>query len=373
MARAMKESELRICMPSMRNFRKVAYQGSLYEAQDVLAETCDVDMICLEPGRGFFIKEKWQRRMIWRDRTRKVAGLNPGLKPVHLDRRYDLFIAVCQSYWDLLSLNAIKGWKEKCQTSICWMDELWAASVPEFKNWLHLLNQFDHVFLNLNGSVKAVEDALGRSCRWLPIGVDAIRFTPYPRPPARVIDVYSLGRKWPDVHRKLLDLTETKGLFYIYDTVNVNETVLPDHRQHRALIANLAKRSRFFLVAPAKMDDPLDSGGQSEVGSRYFEGAAAGAVLIGKAPASNSFSQLFGWPDAVIDIEIDGSNLEATLSGLANSPERSSEIGRRNARESLLRHDWGYRWQELLQAAGVGPTPGLTKRTARLRKLAEAS
>lgn len=367
------EREPRICVPSLRNFRKVAYQGCLYEAQDVLSDICDVDLICLEPDKGFAFKEKWQRRLIWRDTTKKLATLNPGLKPVKLTRQYDLFIAVCQSYWDLLCMNAVKGWKENCRASVCWMDELWAAWVPDFKNWLHLLNRFDHVFLNLKGSVRAVEEALGRECHWLPTGVDAIRFSPCPRPPARVIDVYSLGRKWEGVHRSLLDLVASQGLFYIYDTVNVNDTVLPDHRQHRDLIANLAKRSRFFLVAPAKMNDPSDSGGQREVGSRYFEGAASGAVLIGKSPGSESFDRLFGWKDAVIDIEIDGSDLAPTLEGLMRSPDRLSEISRRNSKESLLRHDWLYRWKEILEIAGVKPGQGMATREERLRQLADSA
>jgi hypothetical protein len=354
----------------MRNFRQVAYQGGLYEAQDVLAETNDVDLIGLEPDRGFAFKERWQRQLIWRDWTKKLATLNPGIRPVKLTRQYDLFIAVCQSYWDLLCLNAVKGWKDNCRISVCWMDELWAAWVPRFKNWLHLLNRFDHIFLNLKGSVRPVEEALGRKCHWLPTGVDAIRFSPRPHLPARVIDVYSLGRKWEGIHRSLLDLVEKRGLFYIYDTLNVNDTVLPDHKQHRTLIANLAKRSRFFMVAPAKMNDPQDSGGQSEVGSRYFEGAAAGAVLIGKAPESESFGQLFGWEDSVIDLRIDGSDIVDRLDRLTRIPEKFDEISRRNARESLLRHDWLYRWKDILRISGIEASPGMKKREDRLHQLA---
>jgi hypothetical protein len=365
------EVEPRICVPSMRNFRKVAYQGCLYEAQDVLAEICDADMICLEPGKGFSFKENWQRRLIWRDRTKKVATLNPGLKPVRLTRTYDLFVAVCQSYWDLLSLNAIKNWKENSRLSVCWMDELWAEWVPKFKNWLHLLNRFDHVFLNLRGTVRPVEEALRRKCHWLPTGVDTIRFSPYPHPPARVIDVYSLGRKWEGVHQSLLKRTAGNRIFYIYDTLNVNDTTLPDHRQHRDLIGNLAKRSRFFTVAPAKMNAPTDRGGQSEVGSRYFEGAAAGAVLIGSAPASESFEMLFGWEDSLFEINTDGSDILETLDNLIKSPERMAESGRRNAVESLLRHDWVYRWEAVFKTAGMNISPGMERRKENLRRLAK--
>ena len=81
-------------MPSWRKFRKLAYQGGLYEAQDVFAEVDDVDLICPTPGRGFQYREPLQKWMMWRDVSRKLASVNPGLQPVKLDRDYDVFVAV---------------------------------------------------------------------------------------------------------------------------------------------------------------------------------------------------------------------------------------------------------------------------------------
>jgi len=358
-------------MPSWRNFRKIAYLGGLYEAEDVLVASDDVDLICLDPGPHYRFRESWLRRILWKDATKKLAFLNPGLRTVRLDRDYDLFVAVCQSWWDLLSLNAIKGWKERCRTSVCWMDEMWAAWVPRYKNWLHLMNQFDHVVLNLQGSVTAVETALGRPCHWVPHGVDVVRFSPYPAPPERVIDVYSIGRRWEGVHEALLRRAEQKGIFYVYDTVSVNDTVMRDFHAHRDFIANMAKRSRTFMVAPAKMDHPTETDGQDEVGSRYLEGSAAGCVLIGKKPSGESFQRLFGWPDSVIEIETDGTDIDDVLSELSARPGRAEDISRRNATESLLRHDWVYRWREILRIAGLKPKPSLEAREQRLAQLAE--
>jgi hypothetical protein len=96
------------------------------------------------------------------------------------------------------------------------------------------------------------------------------------------------------------------GIFYVYDTTSLSDADTLDHREHRDLVASLAKRSRFFLVAPAKMDASGECQGQSEIGSRYYEGAAAGAVLIGSKPDGDPFQELFGWPDAVVDINADG-------------------------------------------------------------------
>jgi hypothetical protein len=45
-------------------------------------------------------------------------------------------------------------------------------------------------------------------------------------------------------------------------------------------------------------------------------------------------------------------------------------IGRRNAAEALLRHDWVYRWKEILRIAGLAPSPEMDARERRLKELA---
>jgi spore maturation protein CgeB len=360
----------RICMPSWRKFKKYAFQGALYEAQDVLLEVDDVDLICPEPGWGYGFLEGWQKRLVWKDVTKRLVYLNPGLRPIHLKRDYDLFVTVCQSWWDILYLNAIKGVKDHCKTSICWFDELWAKWIPDYGFWLHALNQFDYVVVALEGSVNALEKALGRSCHWMPGAVDAVRFSPYPNPPPRVIDVYSIGRRREELHHSLLKMAEEGEIFYIYDTFPASMAHPPDHRQHRDLLANISKRSRFFVVGPAKIGCPDDARGQIEIGSRYFEGAASGAVMIGEAALCESFNQLFGWENSVIEIKADGSDVGDILRALSAQPAQLREMGQRNAREVLLRHDWVYRWKQILAIAGVNPSPAMERRENQLRKLA---
>jgi len=361
----------RICCPSWRNFRKVVFRGAVYEAQDVLAEIDAVDVISPEARPGFALRDEAQKKLVWLDFTRVLPTLNPGLGAIRLGRNYDLFVAFCQNWTDLLALNAIKGWKGKCGTSVCWIDEMWAAWIPRYKNWIHLLDRFDHVAVTFKGSVSALERALGRPCHWIPHAVDALRFTPYPDPPARVVDVYSIGRRWDGAHRAFLDLAAKNGLLYVYDTTRLSDTDTLDDREHRDLVAALAKRSRFFVVAPAKMDTLDESRGQSELGSRYYEGTAAGAVLIGREPASDSARELFGWPDSVVAIAPDGSDAARVIAGLLRQPERMAGISRRNAREALLRHDWAYRWEKILSLAGLEPLPALEARKGRLNELAK--
>jgi hypothetical protein len=363
----------RICMLTARGFKKKAFYCAQYEAQDVLLDVDDVDLIHLEPGRGYKFKEAWQRRLLFRDVTRKLIFANPGLHKVRLDQEYDLFLVMCQMEHDFLDISAIEGWQDHCKTSVCWISEMWAARIPLCKYWIHSLRRFDHVFVSARDSVAALSDAIGRPCRWLPDAVDTLRFTPFPNPPARVIDVYSIGRRRKEIHRALLEATGGTDIFYVYDTFAGSMCDVLNYREHRNFFSNMAKRSRFFVVAPAKVGIAAETGGQIEIGARYYEGASAGAVMIGEAPECEAFRELFPWQDAVISLQADGSDVQKVLSSLEAEPERISAISRRNAAEALVRHDWVYRWKEILRVAGIEPSRRMKLREQRLRDLAEFS
>ena len=367
---------MRICMPTFRSISREAFQCGLYEAQDVLAEASDADLINLQPDRGFRIRDRWQRRLLFRfpGVSSGLASMNPGLQRERLTRDYDLFIAVCQNAWDLLYINAVDGWKERCGSSICWLDEIREADIPASRDLLRGLRRFDHVFLNNQDTVGPLSKFLGRQCHHLPRGIDVLRFSPFPNRPARSIDVYSIGRRWEGVHRALLRSASMGERFYAYDSYEGMSKMKPiDHKQHRELFGNMAKRSKYFLVSPGKMDRPDETRGQVDVGFRYFEGAAAGAVLIGQAADCEAFRDLFPWPDAVVEIKPDGSDTLRVLADLDANPARLSTISLRNAVESMLRHDWVYRWKQIFQISGVEPSPGMMAREALLKRLADAA
>jgi hypothetical protein len=124
------------------------------------------------------------------------------------------------------------------------------------------------------------------------------------------------------------------------------------------------------MVAPGKVSSVAETQGQSEIGHRYYEGAAAGAVMIGQSPSGETFRQMFPWPDAVIPIQPDGSDVLEVLAELASDPARVSAAAQRNAEGALLHHDWVYRWRELLKTAGFKPSTGMVSRERQLKALA---
>jgi hypothetical protein len=160
------------------------------------------------------------------------------------------------------------------------------------------------------------------------------------------------------------------GLFYLHDTIGGSQAI--NSKQHRALFANVNKRSRYFIVNPGAIDEPERRGNQIEIGNRYFEGAASGAIMIGQRPENDEFERLFNWPDAVIQLPYNSCDIDMIIKNLNIDPERQDKIRRTGVVQALMRHDWVYRWEGVLKTVGLEPMHGALERRECLMKLAKS-
>jgi hypothetical protein len=55
---------------------------------------------------------------------------------------------------------------------------------------------------------------------------------------------------------------------------------------------------------------------------------------------------------------------------LEAQPQRLAQIRRNNVTNSLLRHDWAYRWRAILDYVGLSVTETLVEREAQLNSVA---
>jgi hypothetical protein len=339
-----------------------------YEFEDVIREIDDVMMVTPERPSLF----GWRNRLSNRLAMASRATLNPGLDRTNVDRDYDLFLAIVGFPKDLSSLQAIPDWRCRSRCGICLVEELWPGQLKQFRGYAKLLDKFDHVLTYCNFTLEALRGVVDTGCLYLPPGVDAIRFCPYPEPAPRSIYVYSMGRRSPVIHEELLRHCERERLWYVHDSINIHQPKQTDDlRSHRNLIANMAKRSRYFTANVGKIDNRFESGGSEEVGPRFFEGAAAGAVMFGRPPDTEIFQSLFDWPDSVVHVPFDSAGAPAVLAELDGQPARLARIQRDNIVNSLQRHDWLYRWRTLLKLAGLEATPAFYQRESQLQQLAE--
>jgi hypothetical protein len=356
----------RVYILSHRNLKRDLARCVGYEFEDVICQIDDVEMLAPTAHKLFKFTEKIANQLA---RSSIRTSTNPGVSGSKLCGTYELFMMFCQNPRDLLTLNALKGWRQHCKKAVCWLEELWAADLRNLQGYLKLLSQFDCIVLGCIGTIQYLQKALKQPCFYMPAGVDAIRFCPYPNPPDRCVDVYSMGRRSPVIHQSLLKMAERKQIFYMYDTMHAAGTLYPN--QHRKLIANIAKRSRYFISYPAKINQPFETHGQQEIGPRYFEGAAAGTVMLGQAPANPGFQEYFDWPNVVITVPFDDPNITKILDELDTQPRWLRQIRRDNVTNCLLRHDWAYRYKTILDAIELQPKPALNARLEHLNELAE--
>jgi hypothetical protein len=355
----------RVLIFSLRNiFRKALFRCPHYEFEDVI---CKIDSaVLLAPEiNPSSARSTFATRLAYHT----PIALNPGIQRPPAQIPYDIFFTICGWPQDLIMANAVRNLKDTCRTSVCLVDELWLKDIVRYRHLLRILATFDVVMLYYSQTVKPLSEQIGRRCVFLPPGVDAILFCPYPNPPKRVIDVCSIGRRSEVTHQRLLRMVRESGLFYLHDSIAGSQAI--NSKEHRTLLANIAKRSRYFIVNRGKVDEPDATGNQIEIGNRYFEGAASGAIMVGERPKSEEFERLFDWPEAVTQVAYDPCDIDMVIKNLDGDPERQDRIRRTSVGQSLMRHDWVHRWETILKTVDLKPMQGVLERKERLRKLAE--
>jgi len=365
-----------VLLLSMRRLATLVGYCVSYEFEDVVAEVTGADRVDVG-GRSSL---EWSRRAYKLTRlatgSRRLArGVAPRPSTVRLERDYDLFLAVFNHPYELFALAAVPEWRDRSRAAVCFVNEAWRGELPRYL--LELLAPFDHVFAGVYDAVGDVARIAGRPCTYLPLGTDVARFAPWPRPPGRSIDVCNIGRRSPVTHEAMMRLARERRIFYYYDTVVASGAggrhrtfSVADAAEHRGLLASLLQRSRYFIANRARVNEPEYAGGRDEISSRFYEGAAAGAVMLGEPPRDDEFRRQFDWPDAVIPLPFDSPDVAGVIARLDEDPGRLARIRRDGVRNAALRHDWVHRLRTIYQAAGLPPTEAMREREARLVAMA---
>jgi hypothetical protein len=305
--------------------------------------------------------------------ARRVAPC-PRSKVV-LARDFELFFPMFNHAYELYSLATIPNWRQRCRKAACFITEVWSDMLPEYL--IELLSAFDHVFVGTHHSVQELARITGRPCTYLPLAVDVLRFAPASLDQPRPINVCYIGRRSPVTHQALLDEAELQQSFYYYDTVAAsgadlkNRTFRTDSpHEHRGLLATLLKHSRYYIANRSYVNRPEFTAGREEISPRFYEGAAAGTVMIGEAPRTEGFNRQFDWPDAIIHVPFDSPDIGRIIADLNGDPERLRAARRNNVRESALRHDWLHRIQVVVDVLDLAPSEEMRARAQRLDQIA---
>ena len=400
-----------VLMLSMRNVSSLVGYCPLYEFEDLTAETLDACVAQLGSMSGLELSKSVHKYVRYLTGSAALAtGVRPNLGAVNLDRTYDMFLPFFNHPHEIFALNGLRGWRKRSRFAACYLAEAWETLLPRYQ--VEMLRDFDHIFLGVRGAVSTVARITGRPCSFVPMGVDTLRFCPWttsaaPTPaaaatngssaaatngagsafsgasfrldthaaPQRAIRVCGIGRRSEVTHRALLDYAEKTGSFYYYDTLRVAGTTqvsfaVTNPREHRMLLANVLKRSRYFIANRAFADRPALTGGKEEIPARFYEGAAAGTIMLGNPPETEDFYEQFGWEGAVVRTPFHAAEIAGVLNELESEPTGNAALRKHNVTQALLHHDWVYRLRDMLETVGLRPTEGMRQREERLRALA---
>ena len=214
----------RICIFSQRNLGKLVSRCGVYEYEDVICSTDDVDIKA--PDLIFSSKDldcyRYGTKISnWLARNVNIININPNVRKITVKKDYDLFIAFFQFPADISSINAIIDWRKRCRIAICWVEGTWINQLAKYKNTFKLLSEFDFIIINFLNSIESIKTMIDIPCVYMPLGIDMIRFCPYPNPPIRSIDVYSRGRRLPSMHQNYLNY-HIMAIFSMYMTHLLN-------------------------------------------------------------------------------------------------------------------------------------------------------
>ncbi len=347
-----------------------------YEFEDTLAALTGAQRIDAAdvPALEYSRRAYRLARAVTRSRTlaRRVAPY-PRSR-VLLERDYELFFPIFSHTHELYSLAMIPNWRQRCRKAACFITEVWSDKLPEYL--VELLSDFDHIFIGFRHSVEDVQRLTGRPCTYLPLAVDVPRFAPLSPDQPRPIHVCNIGRRSAVTHRALIDDAEAQQRFYYYDTVAASGSDLK-HRtfrvefphEHRGMLATVLKRSCFYIANRSLVNQPEFTAGREEISARFYEGAAAGTVMIGEAPRSEQFQGQFDWPDAVIHLPFDSPDVVRILAQLNADPGRLLAARRHNICEAARRHDWLHRIRTVFDALGLPPTAAMIERGRTLEQI----
>ncbi len=347
-----------------------------YEFEDIICEVTGADLVEADNLSALELSRRAYKLTRFATASRSLArALSPPPSMVPLERNYELFFPVFNHTHELYALATIPNWRKRCRYAACFVSEVWLHLLPRYL--LEQLADFDHIFLGVYHCVEEVARITGRPCSYLPLAVDVLRFSPAPQFPARVIDVYNIGRRSQVTHQALMRAARAREIFYCYDTVAASGIDqkqrtfrVQDTGEHRLQLANMLQHTRYFFANRARINEPGYTRGRDEMSGRFYEGAAAGVVMIGEAPHLDAFAHQFDWTDAVIHVPFDSPDIMQILARLDADPRHLASIRRNNIIFAALRHDWLHRLLTVFEAFHLPPTPAMLLRQQRLQALA---
>ena len=364
-------SRSRVLIASHYNATRFIYDTQCYETVWGFAGCDDVDLLAPGPTSN-----SWQLRIDQaKRRIKSLTGMGTcyRIEPVEVKHDYELFVYVATVLPDVSEIARIRHWRRRAQKSACIVLKAYGRELRQFETSLRVLNAFDIVYSGTWTSLPFFQALVRPPVRYFACGVPALEMMPASIARERTIDVYAMGRRLPALHHQMLQAMRSGLINYVFDLFDSSVPFIKDFDGHSLCKAQFLKETKFFPnfgIRSFQSKELELAGDEDAITYRCYEGAAAGTVMFGSAPTSPDYSLLFDWDDAIIPAPVGECDYVEFLQSLETQAGRMNSIRRRNVSNSLLKHDFAYRFQSILTDLQIGPHEKLEERKQSLARAA---
>jgi len=237
-------------------------------------------------------------------------------------------------------LDLFKGWDRKARYKILYLFDTFPHQYKLIKKITHQF-KFDLLVTSFEESVSELTKVCDQRWHCVPQGVRLERFYPrYPaaeeRPP---IQITAYGRRDKDTHAAVKKFCQEHQFWYDYTSAKNRELSIPAAEYYQIYAAHLGSSYLSFNWA-VEFTHPQRAGGISAITCRWFEAAASGCVLVGKAPKCSEFKKIFGG-SLVHEVPEEKNMMEAWLKEFFEAPQKYRELAL--STQSKLKDQWT--WQ----------------------------
>lgn len=247
------------------------------------------------------------------------------------------------------TLDLYKGWDKHVGLKILYFFDTYDAHLPSIRRVVRSTD-WDFTSTAFHGARSFLEEETQREWHLVRHAVNLKRFRPAPKE-TRIIDFCAYGRRLEPVHGAMKELCGRNGKYYDYTTTASVQPQL-DARDHYNQYAWHLRHSIFNFCWPVEVTSPGLAKAHSPITCRWFEAAASGNVILGKAPQEPGFEEIFG-TDGVIEIDHVNGNLPSLCESLWE--KRDCYLERALERRANLSSKWSWeaRIAEILKATGA--------------------
>lgn len=235
-------------------------------------------------------------------------------------------------------LDLYNGWQDPAGKRVLYLYDTMPSQYPLIKR-LFSDGAWDVLITSFNDAVEDLQQLTGRKWYCVEQAADSRLFRPVPSQ-ERVIHFSSYGRRYPALHEALKEFCQVHGLYYDYTTHDGRHPVVDSPELYQQYAWHLS-HSLFTFSWPVELTNPARAGHLRPITCRWFEAAAAGAVIVGRKPGNAGFDRYFP-SDAVIDMDpaMDKKGFISALEALVSNKDSYSARAHQISEEGKNRNSW---------------------------------